>query len=119
MGRGESLREKSLRIVKPKRESDMDLFTCPPYQPKFDGATYEAKFDYSRLTKQIKRIYDLMKDGKWRTLEQMVTATGDPAASVSAQLRNLRKKQFGSHVIERRHSGDRENGLWEYRLLNG
>lgn len=68
----------------------------------------------TRLTGQIKRIYDLMADGKWRTLKQIEDATGDPPASISAQLRNLRKESFGSHVIEREHLGD---GLYAYRLV--
>lgn len=43
---------------------------------------------------------------------------GDPAASVSAQLRHLRKPRFGGFVVEKRPRGDRERGLWEYRLAS-
>ena len=42
--------------------------------------------------------------------------TDDPHASISAQLRHLRKEKFGSYNIEKRPRGDRSNGLWEYRL---
>ena len=82
----------------------------------FDGATYQRKFDFSRLTGQIKRVHDCMADGRWRTLTEIAEATGDPAASVSAQLRNLRKARFGGFVIEKRARGDRSRGLFEYRL---
>jgi hypothetical protein len=54
-----------------------------------------------------------MKDGQWRTLEQIADMTGDPTPSVSAQLRHLRKPRFGSHTVDRRHVG---GGLYEYRL---
>ena len=50
------------------------------------------------------------------TLFDLGNTTGDPAASVSAQLRNLRKKQFGGHTINKRSRGDRSMGLFEYQL---
>ena len=82
----------------------------------FDGATYQRKLDFARLTGQIKRVHDCMADGCWRTLTEIADVTGDPAASVSAQLRNLRKTRFGAFVIEKRARGDRSRGLFEYRL---
>ena len=83
---------------------------------KFDGSDYEHKHDYIRLSGQIQRIFDVMKDGSWYTLAEINRITGDPHASVSAQLRNLRKERFGSHVIEKRCKGNRSNGLWEYSM---
>ena len=35
---------------------------------QFDGSDYSEKFDLARLTGQIARVYNLMKDGEWRTL---------------------------------------------------
>lgn len=58
-----------------------------------------------------------MKDGKWRTVQEIAAITGDPEPSVSAQLRNLRKREYGAHTVEKRVRGDRERCLWEYRLL--
>lgn len=81
--------------------------------PKFNGADYEDERDRERLSGQILRVYNLVKDGKWRTLEAISNETGDPQASVSAQLRHLRKARFGSHIVERRYLG---NGLYEYKL---
>ena len=85
-------------------------------EPRFNGPEYEQVHDQARLTGQILRVYDLMKDGEWRTLGEIGEATGDPQASISAQLRHLRKPRFGSHVVERRARGERSHGLYEYRL---
>jgi predicted transcriptional regulator len=84
---------------------------------KFDGGTYDPDFDERRLNRQFNRILDLMKDGDWRTLGEIERATGDPQASISAQLRHLRKKRFGSHIVNRRPRGDRAHGLYEYQVL--
>ena|SRR5688572_27824956 len=85
--------------------------------PHFDGATYDPKFDHARLKGQIERIFNLMRDGKWRTLREIAAATGDPEASISAQLRNLKKPEFGSHTLNRRTRGDRERGLYDYQII--
>ena len=51
--------------------------------------------------------------GCLRTLDEIAQLTGDPPASVSAQLRHLRKEKYGAHCVEKRR---REGGLWEYSL---
>jgi len=84
--------------------------------PHFDGAGYDPAIDHQRLTGQLQAIFGLMKDGEWRTLQQIEQATRYPTPSISAQLRHLRKPRFGSHTVERRRI-DRDRGLWEYRLI--
>jgi len=84
--------------------------------PGFNGPDYVPEFDHERLTGQIRRVYRLMRDGVWRTLDEISASTGDPQASVSAQLRHLRKERFGGHVIEKRARGERVHGLYEYRM---
>lgn len=84
---------------------------------RFDGDTYDPKHDQVRLTGQILRIYLLMADGQWRTLNDICRSTHDPHASVSARLRDFRKDRFGKHTVNRRHLGDRQHGLWEYQLI--
>ncbi len=79
----------------------------------FDGPDYSPALDHARLTGQIQRVYECVSDGQWRTLAEIGEATGDPHASVSAQLRHLRKDKFGAHTIEKRR---RQGGLWEYRM---
>jgi hypothetical protein len=83
---------------------------------RFNGPAYKPEHDRARLTGQIKRVFACMKDGAWRTLEEIQTETKDPQASISAQLRHLRKDRFGGHAVEKRARGDRGNGLWEYKL---
>jgi len=84
---------------------------------RFDGATYSPQFDDVRLTNQLGRVYSFMRDGNWRTLNEIAHNTGDPQASISAQLRHLRKQRFGSHIVEKRNRGERTVGLYEYRVL--
>ena len=55
-----------------------------------------------------------MKDGCWRTLFEIARLTGDPEASISARLRDLRKDRFGGYELQGRRLGSK--GLWEYRL---
>lgn len=86
---------------------------------RFDGQCFDPALDQARLTGQILRIRDLMSDGTWRTLAEISRATGDPEASVSAQLRHLKKSRFGSHQIDKRRRGLETRGLWEYRLGEG
>lgn len=83
----------------------------------FNGSHYNAKSDDTRLSLQHLRIKELMLDGKWRTLSEIAQETGDPPASISAQLRHLRKPRFGSWIVEVRSRGERATGLYEYRLL--
>jgi hypothetical protein len=84
--------------------------------PRFNGSNYEPAKDDFRLTGQILRVFELMRDGTWRTLQEIADETGDPHASISAQLRHLRKVRFGAHLVEKRSRGDRVLGLFEYRL---
>jgi len=90
----------------------MNLFGVPHR----DGQTYVQERDGSRLAKQHNRVLAFMRDGRWHTLEAISEATGDPQASVSARLRDLRKDRFGAHLIDRRYV---ERGLWQYRLVTG
>lgn len=82
------------------------------------GAAYDPDLDGTRLGNQMQRILALMIDGKWRTLQEIAAITHDPEASISAQLRNARKK-WGRDVMEkrRRPSVSEMAGLWEYRIV--
>ncbi len=84
--------------------------------PDFNGSDYVSEIDKPRLSRQHERIRDLMLDGSWRSLAEIASSTGDPAASISAQLRHLRKKRFGGWIIEKRSRADRARGLFEYRM---
>lgn len=79
----------------------------------FNGPEYVPSRDDARLSGQILRVFTLMQDGVWRSLNEISDATHDPPASVSARLRHLRKRRFGGHRVDRKHLG---HGLYQYRL---
>jgi hypothetical protein len=81
---------------------------------RFNGHDYNPERDDSRLTGQLLRIWDIVKDRQWRTLNEISLLTGDPEASISAQLRHLRKPRFGGHKVEKKYIN---NGLYKYRVL--
>lgn len=83
----------------------------------FDGDTYEPTHDHARLRGQLLIVFNLMSDQEWRTLNEIVEKTGFPEQSISSRLRDLRKEKFGGHTVERRPRGERDFGLFEYRLL--
>lgn len=93
---------------------------------RFSGAVYDDQQDHARLTEQLTQVYDLMRDGQWRTPEQVAEAIGAKNVnSVSAQLRNLRKVAFGGwhftenpngHLVARRFKRG-VRGYSEYQLI--
>jgi hypothetical protein len=93
-------------------ERQLTLHEYLSKHPAFNGADC-GDCDKKRLTGQINRVFSCMKDGRWRTLAEIEEITEDPQASISAQLRNLRKPRFGGYTVERANRG---GGLFEYRL---
>ena len=83
----------------------------------FNGPDYDPALDKARLTGQILRVYEVMQDQNWRSLREIANITGDPEASISAQLRHLRKVKFGEQEVNRRRRGERSQGLFEYQLI--
>lgn len=90
-------------------------FTSPASTAQFDGATYDALQDHSRLHTQLRDVRDFMLDGEWRSLHIISSATGYPEASVSARLRDLRKIRFGGYTVLRRRVKD-GMGTFQYRV---
>lgn len=78
------------------------------------GPAYDAKTDGQRLKRQHERIRDYCLKFGWVTLPELAGATGYPEASISAQLRHLRKPQFGGYKVEKKRAPSA--GLWEYRV---
>ncbi len=81
------------------------------FGPSFD----EAK-DGERVRDQMQVIRDFCLARPWMTLNSLHNALGYPEASISAQLRHLRKERFGAYRVEKRRRT--EEGLWEYRVLS-
>ena len=83
----------------------------------FGGETYVPSLDRERLADQFLRVWDLMIDQKWRTLREIAAVTGDPEASISARLRDVRKDWGEDAMLRRRRPGiDARAGVHEYRL---
>jgi chromosome segregation and condensation protein ScpB len=80
---------------------------------KFAGSDYQPERDDFRLTGQRQRVYAALHAGKPLTLAAIASITGDPEASISAQIRHLRKAKHGGHKIDRIHI---KRGLFMYRL---
>ena len=80
----------------------------------FDGITYDHRLARARLAGQLLRVFELMRDGKWRTLRQIQEYAGGSESGASARIRDLRKPRFGAYTVERRR---RTAGIWEYRLI--
>lgn len=82
----------------------------------FDGDTYSPADDETRLSSQLQRVYDLMTDKKFRTLEEIHRVVGGSMPGVSARLRDFRKERFGGLTVNRRRRGNTKAGLFEYQL---
>jgi DNA-binding CsgD family transcriptional regulator len=54
--------------------------------------------------------------GGWLTLGEIAELTAFSEASVSAQLRNLRKPKYGGYVVEKRRRRCLGGAQWEYRM---
>jgi hypothetical protein len=62
------------------------------------------------------RVFRLMRDGVWRTLPEMVEVVGGLSTGVSAKLRDLRKREYGGHIVVARPKAGSRRGLMEYRV---
>lgn len=95
------------------------LFQVKEQRPKFDGQTYEARLDGPRLKKQLDRVreYMLATFPTWLSLAEISKALEQkynakfPSQSVSARLRDLKKKKFGSYEVPKKR---RTISVWEY-----
>ncbi len=68
------------------------------------------------MDNQQKEIFDIMIDGEWHTLSELEYRTlfRHPPQSISARLRDLRKKKFGGYTVERKYI---ISGIHSYRVL--
>ena len=116
---------KDAASVRGEREGEMineiqpNLFAKPLprdfSRAKFKGETFDAALDQKRLSGQLGRVYEVMKDGRWRTLAEIAQqAAPGTEAAISARLRDLRRKENGGYTIERERV---EGGLFRYRMI--
>ena len=91
----------------------MNVETKVPFQ----GDDYVRARDGKRLGEQLQRVYDVMKDGRWRSHQEIVEILmwgGKPRekeASIARQVRYLR--DLPGHCVLRRFEG---GGLYRYSL---
>lgn len=64
---------------------------------------------------QRQRVWQAVSDGDWHYLADLAASLGLPEQSVSARLRDFRKRAYGSHVVERKKQA---RGLYAYRVVN-
>jgi hypothetical protein len=67
----------------------------------------------ARENAQLEAVWQAMRDGAWRSVEEIAALVECPPASASARLRDLRKPQYGGWTVERAYVGSR---LWRYRI---
>lgn len=82
----------------------------------FGGTTYSEALDGQRLRGQLAVVKALLcRDlGRYWSLREIANATGFPEASISARIRDLRKRRFGAfQVVSRRRSVSQ----WEYAVV--
>lgn len=82
-----------------------------------DGATFAQERDEVRLNRQAQDVWNVVKDGRWRTLAEIADESGHPEASVSARLRDFRKQRFGGRRIERRPCQSSAANEYRVRVL--
>ena len=87
-----------------------------PMNRRTFGPAFDPKKDGVRVGKQHEVIRDFMlTQNEWLTLAEIENAVDYPQASVSAQLRHLRKPKFGAYRVEKRRRTS--GGTWEYAVL--
>jgi hypothetical protein len=72
--------------------------------------------DVPRILTQMERVKAYLSTHQWYTLAEIEAYTGFPQASISSQIRHLRKPKHGGYLVTKRR---RVNGCgtWEYRLM--
>ncbi len=83
----------------------------------FSGESFDEKLDGERLMTQTSKVFQLMKDGTWRTLNEIAIIVNAPTQSVGSRLRGFRLAKFGAHKVNRRRRGDPKKGVFEYQLV--
>jgi hypothetical protein len=94
-----------------------------PPTPSTYGPAYNIEIDGERVQTQLEKLASFMdycrSIGAWVSLAEIEEQTGIPQSSASAQLRHLRKPQFGNNTVEKRRRSANDGGrggTWEYMV---
>jgi hypothetical protein len=80
------------------------------------GATYSGKQDKERLTRHLLAVFELMKDGQYRTTAEVASEVDCLETTAHARIRQLRS--IGHQVPKRWIKGeDGASGHFEYALI--
>jgi hypothetical protein len=96
-----------------------DLLGWTPPVPQIimgdrDGQSYSRERDLERLDSAMGRIFRLLGDGRWHTVEEMTDAGRCSPTGATARYRDLSKPKFGGFKTESKNFG---GGLWKYRRV--
>lgn len=65
----------------------------------------------------MKRLADFLDDGNWHTVREVSLRFSISENSASANMRKLRTKKFGSHLLESKPDVIDNRVMWFYRLI--
>lgn len=91
-------------------------FLTKETEPRFNGSDYVPARDNPRLGPALKRVKDLMYDGKWRTIPEIIELANVSPMSASRYLRYLKADRFGGFTVDKKYLG---KGLYKYHLTGG
>lgn len=80
----------------------------------FSGSDYDKRLDQKRLSKELLKVKNIMKDGKWRTKYQIFEQSGCNDFDTCGRMRR-RLKEIPDYTVERRRVG--KGGTYEYRFV--
>jgi hypothetical protein len=112
-------------VVMRKLRRERPETTFGPTATTGDGARIRTQIDRVRIVMELSHQKD-----RWLTLwelrkrlEHKFYGCVFPEASISADLRHLKKSRFGKHDVQKRRrklydtKGKEAGGLWEYRMF--
>ena len=112
--------DSGVHVCQPVPTGQFGVLRCPTCHPDvpyrtFDGDTIDEDPGANvRLSGQLSRVWELMRDGEWRSIAEIAEKVNATEQGVSARLRDLRKEKYGAHDVERRLDGP---GLFRYRIV--
>lgn len=75
--------------------------------------------------KQLQAVFGVMRDCRWRSLEDIHgrmligCSVFAPIQSISARVRDLRKRRYGAHIVERKPKPGTSGRVFLYRIKPG
>ena len=111
--------------------SDPEVYASEEHVVEMDSSESAFEEDETQLAAIRELMLCACARGVWLSLGEIAEATEFAEASISAQLRHLRKPHHGAHRVEKRRRGAARGGaagrtirdarrgpvIWEYRVL--